>query len=1469
MDGKQKNPTGGINETPRGAESEAELIRRLDFGKNLKEQLAEREALEKCAIDMVVKLKKENPALDLDRLSPEELLVQAEQSEIKWESQELEAIKKIREAMETTAYSLVKLDFTGALMKKLKGRFLPKVEEKLNAQNEKPLEMDQKLEAMRTEIERKKREEMREQVEAQADPEALKSEAYFSVLELLNSGAVEPKDAGGLQSMENWSKLGSKLSARAVETSNKLEKLNPVAFASLGLPRIIREAVGQFNRDRALARLASEKPKEKETLWDKVSGKTKEFYRNHTTLSQIALVSAGAYGAYRIIKYFWGKKAEERKAEGASKKEWLMGAGAIAVVGLGVFLGRNRMAQWFKEQFGSLLGIKETVEKANAMAEALKNGKPLEALELYLKTPDPKEELHQKASVAFQGFGKNIPKDSLRLVSQMGYGAFMGQQENWTEYLSAKLNQTQKAFQGDQALSDIYAARPDLSGGGKHLFEIFKTLEEAKGKDGKPLIDKAEAKTKTVDEVLEEVLGKDLTTAQESIAKQGEAKPERDNIGVLEYNHQLFSNAAKDMLKDFKWMAEKTGAASVYDVIGFYDMKWSRPEDFKRKYPGKEAGFQMGDAIDFPKAIIDQCNQQKIPIAVSAGAVLIYDGAKWVGLAAITPIGAFFHEVMTGGDITDAIAVYGVTASPFIVVGAAKGFFANGKGLNGLWGAVKGGAKGAVWGPMKAVEVAYDAQYYGFRAREFARSKWNLAKTKIGEKTSFFEEAKTRAYGDRILALEERKHLLGEKINEKVAWSAKKDWKEEVDAIESEIGHLKNSLTSKGKIPVEIIEERIGLQMESIYGKKINEAAAKKLAKKMAEELIDPEHFGTRLSKALLFERQGNRLTRLLANIEFNEAMVGALAEDAELWKLLQDKKLLRNSAFMESLSEGVKNGYLVEDGVFKADLVKAIAKETVEDPGFASRWMKALQEALGEKWDKVKDNVRQRQLFKSVSEKYGTLAEKAQKGREALARAKDWAIGGLKPAVAQGRLEELKKIAAPSEAEQREINRLTRYLEREEKALSSIKGSKLMETAWKKYNELLGDKTLAAEGGSMSATRFLRYKSLFAGAAKLGGVAAVVMLAHSFENAENKADFIGQFAAGSLGIAGGVKLAQMGFKVPGPIYAKAIAGILGFAGGVVGAHYLESAYDYGAKTVGDRFFINRGQSKGWENVGSALEVLGGLGISNIAEGLDAADWRNIDLDDLVDENGVENPFAYQEYLKSSAVDLTAEKRHFYRNTSTWNREIRQLIEKTEKEIGEKQEKLGTLSPGSEEAEELRKEIEKMSAQLETVQENRMFTDDGKLSEEWQANQETLLGGEEDRLESQKEMLLGNLPAHLEQPAHQLIVKIGERIVNNEGFILDTDNPEEEQLWLRLRDVAPIQIEIRNKEGEMETKDLGFPEWFLRFRDHAKLRFNYEQIRDYGKLPDLDLSGKEPEKATPKKEPPSKEGGIERIAQNP
>ncbi|MBI5422227.1 hypothetical protein HZA44_03780 [Candidatus Peregrinibacteria bacterium] len=657
--------------------------------------------------------------------------------------------------------------------------------------------------------------------------------------------------------------------------------------------------------------------------------------------------------------------------------------------------------------------------------------------------------------------------------------------------------------------------------------------------------------------------------------------------------------------------------------------------------------------------------------------------------------------------------------------------------------------------------------------------------------------------------------------------------------------------------------------MESIYVEKMSEAAAKKLAKKMAEELIDPEHFGTRLTKALVFERTESRLTRLLANVEFNETLVNAVSEDVELWKLLQDKKLLRNSAFMESLEEGVKNGYLVEDGVFKSDLVKAIAKETVEDPGFASRWMKALQESLGEQWDKVKDNVRQRQLFKSVSEKYGTLADKARQGREALAKAKDWAIGGLKPAVAQGRLEELKKIAAPNEAEQREINRLTRYLEREEKALGSIRGDKLMETAWKKYNELLGSKIEATEGTAMSATRFLRYKSLFAGAAKLGGVAAVVMLAHSFENAENKADFIGQFAAGSLGIAGGVKLAQMGFKVPGPIYAKAIAGVLGFAGGIVGAHYLESAYDYGAKTVGDRFFINRGQSKGWENVGSALEVLGGLGISNVAEALDAADWRNVSLDDVVDENGVENPFAYQEYLKSSAVDLTAEKRHFYRNTSTWNREIQQLIEKTEKEIGEKQEELEKLSPKSGKAEELRREIEKISAQLETIQENRMFTEDGKLSEEWQASQEALLGGEEDRLESQKEALLGNLPAHLEQPANQLIVKMGERIVNNEGFIIDTGNPEEEQLWLRLRDVAPIQIETRNKEGETETRELGFPEWFLRFREHAKLRFNYEQIRDHGKLPDMDLSGREPEKATPKKEPPSKEGKVEMISQNP
>ena len=1499
-------PSGGVSESPQGSISNADLIRRFDVNKKSKEQIPEKEALETCVVDIIVKLKRENPVLDLNRLTPEELMEKFGQSKIQWGSDERVAIEKVEALMGTTEYQLAKAVPFDAMMKKIRTKFLPRVEERLKSEAIAKAETKTSttLEATpaalaeaHAEVERKKlagEVGTPEKRGFEGLPENLRQQAEFvrsiSMLEIIPGLA---KEGAGKSELSNLSNLPYLLKdfpgytpnadAKRViqELRNIIEKPDKDNFSKV----IAKEWETIATQGYQSAEIAFGKDFKKEGVTDSAMRFTKRSFQKHPALSTAAVV-AGAYGAYKLFSWIFGKKDKDEKGGGekTEKKEGSFWGKAIpfTVGGGALFLIGRYFWDDIKKFFKGAEGLAATGGKAKEAAEKAASGdflgatlSGMEAAGVKFENLDTRPQDGQAAELVNGLLSNQTEGDKLQAITPNAVSVYRKMK------LGAISNVLSK-IPGKTVLDGLGESKEYAGGFLKAVIanpalgeEIYTFHRIAHAVQDRHLLKEEINDDMTIEQVSElliknqEVIKADFSgkAIEKNEGKTGMEKGGEIAKSSLDYNRQLFSGAAKDMIQDFKWMSEKIGAASVYDTIEFYDMKWNRPDEFKKKNPNKEAGFQIGDAWNFPKEIVSQCNQHKIPIAISAGAVLIWDGAKWVGLAAIMPIGGFFHEYLTGGDVTDAMAVYGVSASPFIVMGAAKGFLSNKGVLNSLWGAVKGGARGAVWAPMKAVEVTYDAQYYGFRGKQFARNKWALAKTKLGEKTSFREGAKLRAHGDRILALEEKKYLLTQKINEKISVSARAGWEKELVSIQGKIDNLKGEI-SLHAAPAEILEERIALQLESAYGKKASVETIKKLAKQIAEEQFEPK-MGTAFTRNFLFERQSSRLIRLFERVNFNEGLLNAMMEDHELAKMLTEKRLLRNSAFMESLEMGIKNGALVDGDRLSVDLVKTFARGAIEEPSFVARWTKELKDELGERWDKVKDKTRQGKIFKTVTEKYKAVAEKAQKGREALVSAKNRMLGGLKPSEAKSRMEELKKIETPNEAEQKEINRLTRYLEREEKALSTIKGDKLMEGAWKKYNEMLGNKAQIAEGEPVSAARFLRYKSLFASAAKLGGATAVILLVHSFENAENKVDFIGQFAAGSIGIAGGLKLAQMGFRMPGTIYTKVAVMTLAFVGGVAGAQALEGAYNYGAKTIGDRFFINRGQSRIWENFGSSLEVLGGLGISNVAEAVDAADWRNVSLDEVVDENGVENPFAYQEYLKSNAVDLTAQKRHFYRNTSTWNREIQQLIEKTEKEIGEKQKELENLPSGSEKSEELRNEIEKMSAQLEAVQENRMVSEDGTISEEWQAKQEALLGGEQNMLDSQREEFIENLPAHLQQSANGLIDRMQERITANAGFLIDSNNPEEEKLWLRLRDVAPIKVETQNEQGETTEKELSFPEWFLRFRDYAKRRFNYEQIRDNGKLPDLDLSGKEPEKPTPKKEPPSKEGKVELLSQNP
>jgi len=1412
---------------------------------------------------IIAKLKKEKPTLQISSLNLTKALNLIDQSSIEWSEIEGVAIRKAKEGV--SAFDKVPKTYWNAVLKKA---------EKQNPTIKlKPAQPEKHLASLKTSVEQQR---LRESNEKLNKNEKIRSLLYFGIIDLLSSGKISLDKANRLKNIHYLTSLKPKFDQNGQWAIDQLSALTISEKNRVDIEPVIQAAIGQYRRDKPVAQVEIAK-KGKENFWDKISNYTKTFYREHTMLSQVAMVAGATVGGlalYRLYKYLSRPKPKSSKGEAGFGTISFLVAGVASVLGLGILLkNTNKLGEWLKEQVG--FGL-DDVKNVKAATGLLADGKVVEAFQELVKTTDPEADLHAEATTKFKEWGVEIPNTSMRLVSTMSYKAFMDQEESWVKHTSAKLNQLQAAFKGDQTLKDLYEARPDLSNGNENLHDIFETLEETKGKNGKPIFDRNHMQTLTVDEALRYALSKDLSKAKERFKEKVAADQEMSLMyGTLEYNRKLFGEVSTNMLEDFKWMLKTTGGQSVYSVV----------EHFQNKLNDPEKGFEWGDPIDFMTQVIDQCNQQKIPIAISATGVLIYDGVKWLTIASVQPIASFFYETAQTGSLKKGLVAYGIGASPFILYGVTKGALLTPGGIlprlrQAAWGGMKGG-----FAPLKVVELAYDAQFYGQRVRQYTGSKFRLAKTKGRElilkgpkQLGLLKEVRIRSAADRILALLEKKHLLSLKLEEKLAIGARHQWDNEIDHIDKEIRKLTNRISTLGKSPKEMLIRRSTLQLEKFYGKKMSPGSLNLIAKRIGSEMVDAEKFGNTFTKNFLLERHSSKTIRFLNKINYNESFIRALSENSDLMTSFSNKKVLRNKDFMKLMKEGLSKGlFSTAEGKLDIEMIQGLATEAENRKGFARRMLKSLKDKMGKNFDKYKSKLKQRQAFQAVARQYQRAAEVARKARGIPGRLAKGALLKLTTVEAKTKLNELSKIAKPDAKTQKEIARLTKHINKNKNAMVEIMANNKLKEQWKLYKELIKKSGGEIPASSMlSPTRFLKYRGIlnnaerFAGhAKKFEGYAFVLLMIHTYENGDSKIDHIGRFTANTAGFIGGAKLAKLGIKAPGPIYVKALAGALGMVAGVAGAHYLEEFYSYSARTVGDRYFTNRGQSNGVETAFNATEILGGMGINNFAEVFDATDtWNNIDLDEVINEDGHLNPLAYQEFLQANSIHLTDWKRHFYRDTDDWDREIQQLLDRNEEEIKSLEEEAGTLNVESEKFDEVQSEIEKRTEAIPLIKEYMMIRIKGIFNKKWDMMQTQLLFGEEYRLEEQREKFIDRLPPHDQAEANALISKMQERLLTDADIIIDEDNEREVELWKMLRDRPALSIRQENTEREIEEVEFTFPEWFLQFKDHLKRQRVYEEIRDHGKIRDVSLSGKFREKATKKQEEePSKEGQIEHLAQ--
>ena len=394
-------PTGNAGpenlEASRGEGSDLRLLKRIDFEKNLfalSEMKAEWAVFKKTAIGLMVRAKKENPALDYRKMKHKAILSAIVKSGLTMNAEEAETIRIAREALNSATYktasAIGKLDkgfdsivsevdtelalatdqeakakLQAEVEQKRQGNQTAKAENPKGADHAKPAERAEApttaapasaaaLAEARAKVEEEK---LKKQVGTpekkgfETLPENLRQQAEYvrsvSMLEIIPGLAKEGAGESELSNLSNLPYLlkdfpGYVPSAQGAKVIQELQAIIESPNKDNYSRAIDKEWKTFAKEGYQSAKIAFGEEFKDEKMTDSAIRFAKRSFQKHPVLSTAAVV-AGAYGAYRLFSWIFGGKKEEGKADEKSEKKeksfwgktipFLAGGGALFLLG--------------------------------------------------------------------------------------------------------------------------------------------------------------------------------------------------------------------------------------------------------------------------------------------------------------------------------------------------------------------------------------------------------------------------------------------------------------------------------------------------------------------------------------------------------------------------------------------------------------------------------------------------------------------------------------------------------------------------------------------------------------------------------------------------------------------------------------------------------------------------------------------------------------------------------------------------------------------------------------------------------------------------------------------------------------------------------------------------------------------------------------------------------------------------------
>ncbi len=171
--------------------------------------------------------------------------------------------------------------------------------------------------------------------------------------------------------------------------------------------------------------------KEPTTFWEKITG----FAKEHPILTA-GIAAAGAYGVYKIFKWFTSSDEDEEQGNGEKKEgfidkilgdkwgkrlKWGLGISAGIFV-LGRLIGNEDVSKWLKDK----LGINITGNRLSQFLIHLSHGEFVEAFKVLFAGPDENFEIHRHmAEKISQEMGGTVDPETLKGIGNIKYSDFM------------------------------------------------------------------------------------------------------------------------------------------------------------------------------------------------------------------------------------------------------------------------------------------------------------------------------------------------------------------------------------------------------------------------------------------------------------------------------------------------------------------------------------------------------------------------------------------------------------------------------------------------------------------------------------------------------------------------------------------------------------------------------------------------------------------------------------------------------------------------------------------------------------------------------------------------------------------------------------------------------------------------------------------------------------------------------------